>query len=108
MPNYKEIYKDIIIRKYPEKIKFCQKILKKKTLSSLDIINLNHLIFGNPDKDTLVFNQKLRSYDEIAILQILADQKINNLTNTNLAKKYNLSRNTVTKWKRLYAGIETS
>lgn len=108
MPNYKEIYTDMIIKKYPDKIDACRKILEKKSISCLDVIKLNRMIVGKSDKETEIFNQKLKSYDKKAILRILADQQKNNLTNISLAKKYNLSRNSVTKWKRIYLHHITS
>lgn len=102
-PNYKQIYKDIIAKKHPEKEKECQPILGKEQLSSLDIIELNELIFGKGNKDTGVFNQKHRSYDISTILTILEFQKINNYNNSQLANYYSLSRNTIVKWRKLFS-----
>ena len=98
-PNYGRIYEDLIEQKYPDKKVKCKKLLKKNVLSVLDVIKLNNLLFSN-EQDC--YNQKLRSYDEPAILEILQYQKINKLTNINVASHFKLSRNTITKWKRLY------
>lgn len=101
-PDYHRIYSDIINKKHPEKKEECKAFLSKKELSVLDIIELNTKIFGLPDRSTETFNQKHRSYDTSAILKILAHQKTNKLNNTELAQHFKLSRNTVTKWKKLF------
>lgn len=98
-PNYNRIYKDLIELKYPEKKIICEVFLQKKVLSALDVIKLNHLLFSD-ESDS--FNQKLRSYDEKAILEILLYQKINALNNMEVASHFKLSRNTIAKWKRLF------
>ncbi|WP_347218901.1 helix-turn-helix domain-containing protein [Chryseobacterium sp.] len=99
-PNYKRIFTDILIKKYPEKLKICSPILKKKKLTVLDILELNKLIFNTENTN---INQKHRSFNETAILQILDHQKKYNLNNSQLANHFRLSRNTVTKWRRLYS-----
>lgn len=101
-PDYHRIYNDIIDKKYPEKKEACKALLNKKELSVLDIIELNNKIFGLPDRATETFNQKHRSYDTSAILKILDYQKTYKLNNSELAQHFKLSRNTVTKWKKLF------
>lgn len=98
-PNCKLIYQDIISKKYPHKKSKCKDILNKKELSVLDIIRLNSLIF---DEEIIIFNQRLRSYDKSAILDILHYQKMNSLNNSEVAKKFKLSRNTISKWKKMF------
>lgn len=100
-PDYKRIYNDIIIMKYPYKKKKCEFILDKPQLTSLDIIKLNSLIFENTEMQ--VFNQRHKSYNLHVIKEILLYQRKNNLNNTQLASHFRLSRNTVAKWKRLYS-----
>lgn len=99
-PNYRLIYHDIISIKCPGKKEECNPILNKKEISILDVIKLNMIIFGINDKETQIFNQKHRSYDESTILEILDYQAKNNLNNTQLANHFKLSRNTVAKWKK--------
>jgi len=101
-PNYNLIYEDIISKKYPHKRSACQGILGKKELSSLDIIKVNNIIFDNTNAETFKFNQKLRSYNKPTVLQILDYQKANKLNNTQLAEEFNLSRNTIGKWKKSF------
>ncbi|MPS74504.1 MAG: helix-turn-helix domain-containing protein [Chryseobacterium sp.] len=101
-PDYHRIYNDIIDKKYPDRKKECKTLLDKQNLSILDIIELNRRIFGLPDRSTEAFNQKHRSYDISAILKILDYQKVHKLNNIQLAQHFKLSRNTVTKWKRLF------
>lgn len=100
-PDYKRIYNDIIITKYPDKREKCQPLLKKQQLSALDIIKLNSLIFDKGSREDLAFNQRHKSYSYSAIREILEYQVKNKLNNTQLANHFKLSRNTVAKWRRL-------
>lgn len=101
-PDYHKIFLDIIRLRYPEKVKYCQPILALKNLSALDIIKLNTIIFSDATKENILLNQQHRSYDRSAILKILDYQKRNNLNNMQLANKFKLSRNSVSKWKKLF------
>ncbi|ANF53267.1 transposase [Chryseobacterium glaciei] len=101
-PNYKQIYTDIIIRKYPEKWDHCAPILAKVELTVLDVMKVNTLIFSNTNKEITAFNQRHKSYDEKTILYMLSYQKKNKLNNTQLANHFKLSRNSIAKWKKIY------
>lgn len=94
-PNYKKIYLDIIKFKFPWRMNVCEKILSKTSLSNLDIIMIDKIIFGET-----VENQKHRSYDRESIFEILEFQKKNKMNNSQLAKHFKLSRNTVAKWRK--------
>lgn len=104
-PNYRQIYKDLIKQKYPDKAEICAVILQKEQLSFLDILELNRLIFNTVSKENLKMNQKYRSYDQDTIIEILSYQKKNELSNVQLANHFKLSRNTVAKWKRIFDTI---
>lgn len=101
-PDYKKIYTDIILKKHPEKYTFCYPILEKRVLSVLDVIKLNQMIFAFEDLETAVFNQKHKSYDKEAILEILEYQKKNKYTNKQVANEFRLSRNSIAKWKKIF------
>ncbi|KMQ62716.1 transposase [Chryseobacterium sp. BLS98] len=101
-PDYKKIYMDIINNKYPQKRILCETILNKRQFSVLDVIRLNALIFGTEDFERFVSNQKHRSYDESTVIEILDYQKHNKLNNTQTADYYNISRNTIAKWKKVF------
>jgi hypothetical protein len=101
-PDYKRIYTDILIKRFPEKIEFCKLLLKKPSLSVLDIISLNETIFGKASLADNTFNQRHRSYQKPSIMYILKYQKDHNLNNVQLANHFQLSRNTVAKWKKLF------
>ena len=73
--NYKQIYSDILDKKFPEKSLECYSILNKRNLSAIDIIELNKRIFKD-NKETEHINQKYRSYNKSDILKILDYQKI--------------------------------
>jgi|SRR5690606_2112501 len=98
-PDYKKIYSDILKFKFPHKKEACKPLLEKENLSAIDVIELNKIIFGATDKNTLTFNQKHRSYHKADILKILNFQKKNHLNNVQLANHYKISRNTIAKWK---------
>lgn len=100
-PDYKRIYLDLIELKHPEKMKKCKTILSKERLSSIDIIRINSIIFGNNAKN-ISLNQRHRSYDNETIQKILDYQKTNNLSNSQVANHFKLSRNTVAEWKKNY------
>lgn len=102
IPNYKRIYTDILDQKYPHKKEKCTKLLNKRNLSSINIIELNTIIFGIADQKTEHFNQRHRSYSKSDILKILDYQEEYRLNNCQLANHFKLSRNTVAKWKKMF------
>ena len=106
-PNYKQIYLDILTDKFPEKLSVLEKFLKKKNFSSLDVIHINQLIFGN-SKGDMTESHKHRSYRKSDILQILKYQQENNLSNMKVAHHFKISRNTISKWKKEYKLIKLS
>lgn len=103
--NYRQIFMDILDLKYPEKKTACLPLLQKENLSAIDIITLNHKIFGTADKETQYLNQKHRSYSKSSILKILDYQKKNDLNNLQLAEYFKLSRNTITKWRKIFCEV---
>ena len=100
-PNYKQIYIDILNKKYSHKKAECNTILSKSIISGMDVIALNKIIFGT-NEEINSFNRKHRSYSKSDILKILDYQKKNNLNNSQLAIHFSLSRNTIAKWKRMF------
>ena len=102
IPDYIKIYTDLIELKYPEKRDQCNALLSKNSLSTLDIMNLEKILFKNIEKDLDRFNQAHKSYNEETILEILAYQKKNKLNNSEIARHFKLSRNTLSRWKKIY------
>lgn len=102
--NYRRLFTDLLLEKYPEKMASCQGLLAKEDLSGLDVIRLNEKIFGkaNAGTDTDRSNQKHRSYNKETIYLMLDYQKKQRLNNSQLAAHFKLSRNTVAKWKKLF------
>jgi response regulator of citrate/malate metabolism len=100
-PDYKTIYNDILEKKYPHKRKECEPILKKR-ITDLDVIKLNTMIFGSPDKTTMKFNQMHKSYTKNSILKLLMYQKEHKLSNTEMSRHFKISRTTISKWKDLF------
>ena len=99
-PDYVKIYSDIIDLKYPDRKDEFVSVLSKKQLTFLDVIELNHRLFGCTKSNEL--SQKLRSYNKKAILDILDYQKKQNLTNSQIAMHFKMSRNTISKWRKIY------
>lgn len=101
-PNYNKIYIDLIEKKFPEKKEEFAYLLSKEIKNSLQLIKINDLIFNAQNKETNILNQKLRSYDEESIKEILKYQTLNRLNNQQTANLFKLSRNTVAKWKKTF------
>ena len=101
-PDYIKIYSDIIDRNFPEKREVCKPLLTKGNLYSMEILLLNKRIFGTAEKDDFKQSQRHCSYIESDILQILDYQKKYQISNKALAEHFNLSRNTVTKWRKIF------
>lgn len=101
-PDYKKIYNDIIARKFPSKGQECKDILGKEMMTNYDVIILNEKLFSKSNKDYLSTNQKFKSYSKDTILKVLDFQKKMKCTNTELSNQFNISRNTIAKWKKVF------
>ncbi|WP_294241676.1 helix-turn-helix domain-containing protein [uncultured Chryseobacterium sp.] len=103
-PNYRKIYTDMIMAKFPDKMDSCSTIINKESLSSIDIISLQKKLFDTQQRElTEKFNQQHKSYDIPTIHKILQYQRDQQLNNSQLARHFKLSRNTVTKWKKFFS-----
>ncbi|MDC8099468.1 helix-turn-helix domain-containing protein [Chryseobacterium rhizosphaerae] len=100
--NYQKIYKDLIMKKFPEKMQEYDSFLLKDEFTGLDVIKINNLIFGDQSGSVQKLNQKLRSYNKHTILKIMDYQKRYKLNNSQLALHFNMSRNTIAKWKKQF------
>ncbi|WP_440698721.1 helix-turn-helix domain-containing protein [Chryseobacterium sp. 22458] len=100
-PDYIKIFNDIIELKFPQKKNLDFPLLQKDSLSALEVIKMNKMIFGTSGNNENI-NQKHRCYDEKTIKDILEYQKKNSLNNTQLANHFKLSRNSVAKWKKSF------
>ncbi|NML71784.1 helix-turn-helix domain-containing protein [Chryseobacterium sp. RP-3-3] len=94
-PNYQKIYEDLIKFKGLEDYMTVPKLER-----SIDIIKFNKLI----SKQTVneIVTRQGRSYDEDSILELLHYQIKYDMSNTQLALEFKLSRNTVARWKKIY------
>jgi len=102
-PNYNKIYLDIIDQKFPERKQELIPLLSKEIITSLEVINIQRKIFNLQSKEVNIFDQQRKSYDEESIKNILQYQISNKLNNKQTAIFFNLSRNSVAKWKKLFA-----
>ncbi|MFC3756752.1 helix-turn-helix domain-containing protein [Chryseobacterium tructae] len=101
-PDFRQIYLDIITSKHPDKYDQCKDLLEKRELFVMDILKINMFIFSSSEKNS----QKYRAYQKSDILQILDFQKKNKINNTQLAAHFKMSRNTITRWKKIYYSNE--
>lgn len=93
--NYKKIFQDILEYKFPENVELKRIVLEKQLTNYHDVLVLNKLIFGEEIKEN-----KHKSYDSLTIVKVLDYQKEHNLSNLETAATFNLSRNTVSAWKK--------
>ena len=101
-PDFKLIYSDLIDLKFSEKKIECKFLLEKDNLSILDIIELNQKLFKS-NRETEIFNQRHKFYSKKDILNILKYQQKTNLSNVHVANYFKMSRNTISKWKKIFA-----
>ncbi len=103
-PFYNKLYADLIRDKYPDKEGVCAAYLLKENWTALDVIRVNALLFDSQKtrQDQFV-DKRHRAYDPESIRRILLYQRKNKLNNKQVAAKYGLSRNTLAKWKKLFA-----
>ena len=102
-PNYKKMYWDLILRKNPERLSEFKSYFRKREFSVLDVIKINEKLFGDvSDKDTKYFNSRHVSYDEASIIKILEHQKSNKASNVQMEREFNISRNSIAKWKKMF------
>lgn len=80
----------------------CLPILEKADISDMDIIKLEIIIFGQQTSEQSHIDKRHRSYTQATIFEILEYQKCNNLTNTQVATHYGMSRNTIATWKKKF------
>lgn len=97
-PNYKKIYNNILDEMFPEKKQEFSYFFNKKQVSSLDIIDINNKIFGYKSE----IDRKHYTYLKSDIIEILNYQKKHCLNDAQLAKHFNISRNSVAKWKKIF------
>lgn len=93
--NYKRIFQDILDLKFPEKKELRTVVLEREINDFYDVLSLNKMIFGDENKEN-----KHKSYDSSTITKVLKYQQENKLSNIETAQKFNLSRNTVSAWKK--------
>ena len=98
MPNYQKIYKEITERFHQDKIQEIKPYLNKKQWNTLDVMSVNNILTDEneiQDKDRIH-----KAYDEQTINAILQHQKEFELNNSELARYFKISRNTVLNWKK--------
>ena len=99
IPDYKKLYTDYINQKTPAKMSSVERILNKEKLSNYDVLMMNNILFQHQEASVQRQSQKHRAYSKETIVELLRYQLKNQLNNSEMAKKFNLSRNSIAKWK---------
>jgi hypothetical protein len=98
--NYKLIFMDIIHEKFPSLLQEEELLLKIDNINNfIDILNINNKIFQIIGIERNSQLQKLKTYTPQDIQVILNYQNEYRLNNSNLANHFQMSRNTIKKWK---------
>lgn len=103
-PDYNKIYKDLINTWFFDQKEELLPLISIDITTSLDVIHINNELFNKTSKGTQNYNQKLRSYDVPSIIKIVDYQRENFLTIKETSELFNVSRNTVAKWKHKITG----
>lgn len=69
-------------------------------MSIIGVLRFNKLLFGNESIQNKTNNQ-YKAYDLDTVVYILEYQKEFNLSNTEISIMFSVSRNTITRWKKL-------
>ena len=101
-PNYHQMYLDIIQEVCPHKLPYFSKFFAQNNLSHFQVIALNLMIFNQLNEFCEEDNQKFKAYSRETIFTVLNYQKEHHLNNSQLARHFKVSRNTVAKWKKQY------
>lgn len=101
-PDYYKIFYDLISVKFPNKKDEYEQKFRGKILTNIDVMEASNFIFKRSDEYSISFNQKHKSYDANSILEILTYQKTHILNNSEISRLFQVSRNSIAKWKKQY------
>lgn len=104
-PNYLKIYIDIIKYKFPNMHKELDLLQKKDQLNFFEVVELNKKMFGEKKKEYNQQAQKYKAYEKETILYILRYQKSHKLNNSQTSLYFNMSRNTLARWKKIFKDL---
>jgi DNA-binding XRE family transcriptional regulator len=100
-PNYKEIFKDMIAKKISKEGVSIDSFEFDKLKGSLDLIDIQDKILDtNSANCSKKDNKRLRTYNQKDIVKILKYKQKNNLSTSEVARKFNISRPTIFNWER--------
>lgn len=101
--NHKRIFKDML--KSHSSLNNKELLEKIETIENIkDVITINKEISKRLNrKYSKEMYQSLKSFDKDLINRILKEKKDKNLTTSEIARKYQVSRNTISRWENQYA-----
>jgi len=101
-PDFGRIFREIAQKKkHSESV--IGHIVNIEEWNSLNVIKVSEKIGEKPRGKNLKLNRKHRAYDEQSVKEILNYQKINNLNNSEMMRLFNISRNSIAKWKKMFS-----
>lgn len=101
-PDYKRIYRDLIAIEFPDKINDTKFFFSKcGNWSNSDVLKFHRFLY-NTKEGYVTDNNKHKSYDKETIIEILEYQRKNNLNNLETSKHFGVSRNSITKWRKIF------
>ena len=104
-PDYRKIYQDLIRAKFPHRESDFLAVLQKEEFTNYDVIQLNRNLFGKSEVEYGSENQKLKSYSQDTIIKVLKYQIENKYSNSAIANQFNISRNTIARWKKFFLPV---
>jgi len=100
-PDYYRIFSDMVVQEFPDKINEIEK-LKKNNPTVFDIFSVNDRLFDTKTEEQKKIRQKYRVYSKQTIISILRFKRQKNMTISQMAAQFNISRNTLKKWMKVY------
>ncbi len=100
-PNYSEIFKDMLAKKSNQNDVSIEKISFQKISGTLDLLALQDAIL-NTEKSVSSNKEskRLMTYTQKDVLKIMRYKLRHNLSASEVAKKFNVSRSTIFNWMK--------
>lgn len=103
-PDYGKIFTDIIAFKFPERSEEFKARLNRD-LSVFEVVSINNKLFGEKKSQQITLEHRYRAYDKQTILRILQFKRDQKLNNSQLARHYSISRNTIKRWNDIFGHL---
>jgi|SRR5690606_7439334 len=102
-PDYQKIYKEITERFHPDKMDKVKTYIQKEEWTSFDVITVSNILINKKKIHGQRIDRQHKAYDEHTIKAILKHQKEYGMNNSEAARFFKISRNTIISWKKIYS-----